>query len=196
MKCLFARSMLSLLGFFSSLVILGIPVTFGSEDQKDALQAKVVFDDGTVVQMSEPQLIYYWIRQSDRKYFNPSVEKEKSISIWLEETNHGVTEEHEVPLKDIERFEMQFERPGDTCKMVATVVERSGRKFTIAKEVADGVPKALTKRVSDPSFHSLQLAGVVLSQGKRNKFMAKLWGYGVCPEAKEVVKEVTFTKRN
>ena len=196
MKRLLAQGMLSLLGFFSSLVILGIPVSMAAENQKVALQAKVTFHDGTVVQVSEPRLIYYWIRQSDRRYFNPPVNEEKSMSIWLEMKNHGMTEKHEVPLRDLERLEMKFERPGDTCKMVATVVEKSGKRFTIAKEVNDGIPGTLEKQVPDPSFQSLQWAGVVPSRGNLNKFMVKLWGYGICPEAKEVVKEVIFTSGN
>ena len=175
---------------FTVLVMLNISAGSLCAETKSPLKAFVTFQDGTVVEVSEPQMVYSWVRSSDTHYINPPVNTVKTKSLWAEETNHGVTVRHEIPLSKIERIRIMFGTSGDTCSLKAEADLKNGTKITEPAIIA--VPQDIVDRLQDAIFHSLELSGVIQSKSGKSKFSIKLWGSGICPDAKDVVKEVVF----
>jgi hypothetical protein len=177
--------------FLAFFLFQHMPASAAESKIQKAPQAIVTFQDGTVIQVLETQFIYSWVRTGDTRYLNPPITEEKTANFWIEETSHGITAQREIPAKDIEQIDIGLVRPDDTCNMTATAIIKGGVKFT--EPSINSVPRDVIKRVPDAAFFSLKLIGVVRSGSERNKFSIKLWGAGVCPEPKDIVKKVTFS---
>jgi hypothetical protein len=181
----------TVLFIFTGFVLLYVSISFAEAGNQGELQALATFQDGTIIKISEPQFVYEWVRSSDTRYINPPIKQDKTVNLWIQETNHGVTARSEVLQGDIEKIEIWTDTPGDTCSLKARVLTRSGKKLTMP--TINSIPQDIVKDVPDAIFHSLELTGFVLNGSERNSFQIKLWGSGICPEAKDVVKTVTFS---
>ncbi len=175
---------------FTAMVLLNIAAPSLCAETKSPVKAFVTFQDGTMAEVSEPQMVYSWVRSGDTKYINPPVNTVKTKSVGSQETRHGATMQQETPFSQIERIRILFGTPGDTCSLKAEADLKDGKKIT--EPDINSVPKDVAAKDQDAVFHSLALSGVVQGKNGKSKFLIKLWGAGICPDAKDVVKEVVF----
>jgi hypothetical protein len=175
----------------SVFVMLHLEAIAVESKSQGTLQALVTFQDGVVVQVSEPQFVYRWILGTDTRYINPPVNEERSKNLWTQETSHGMTVQREVQTNEIEAMEIELGSSGDTCGLKPVVLLQGGVKIT--EPQVNAVPREVAKRSDDATFHSVGLVGVVRNGKEAHKFSIRLWGAGICPEVKDVVKHITFT---
>lgn len=159
-------------------------------EAKTELKATITFQDGTVTEVSEPSLLYSWVRSADTKYINPPVFKEKSLSLWKEKTSHGTKERQEIPLGEVAQIMIIYGQPQDTCSLKAEAVLKNGSRITEPEIYA--VPENVAVKQTDAIFFCLEMTGTTQGKKGKNKFSIKLFGSGICPDSADVVKKIEF----